>query len=148
MRFVKRVVFDTSTLIGALLLPNSVPRRALNAALAQCEMCASEATLAELESVIGRAKFDRYLDRATRRAFFDQVSRQMRLFAVADEDEARLPRACRDPRDNKFLALVLSSDADILVSSDADLVSMDPYEGVAVMIAADFLAQSTKPHDK
>lgn len=121
-------------------MPGSVPRRALNVAFAECELCGSDATLAELEAVIVRSKFDRYLDRSTRIAFFDIVRRQIRLFAVSEADEARLSRVCRDPRDNKFLALALVCEAGVIVSSDADLTSMSPYEGTAVVSAAQFLA--------
>lgn len=142
MRFARRVVFDTSTLIGAMLIPGSVPRKALNAAFVECELCGSEATLAELETVIGRAKFDRYLDRMTRIAFLDMVRRQIRLFVVTESNDAQLPRVCRDPRDNKFLALALVCEADAIVSSDADLTSMNPYEGIAIVSAAAFLADA------
>ena len=37
-------------------------------ALASCDICASTATLAELQHVLDRKKFDRYLDRESRRA--------------------------------------------------------------------------------
>jgi len=47
---------------------------------------------------------------------------------------------CRDPEDNRFLALVLAADA--LVSSDEDLLMMNPWRGVPVMTAAEFLAAS------
>lgn len=145
MSSARRVVFDTSTLIGALLLPDSSPRRALMAAREWCELCGSEATLAEFESVILRAKFDRYLNRDARSTFAGMIRRHTRLFAVSETDETRLPRACRDPRDNKFLALALASKADALVSSDADLTAMNPYEGTAIVNAAEFLALVLKP---
>ncbi len=69
MSFAKRIVIDTSTLIGALLKPQSVPRQAFNRALATATVCVSPATLAELESVLLRDKFDRYLDRESRLIF-------------------------------------------------------------------------------
>lgn len=148
MAFVRRGVFDTSTLIGAMLLPDSVPRRAFTVALARCELCGSDATLAELQSVIRRAKFDRYLDRATRETFFSLVRAHTRLFAASDDAFAGLARRCRDPRDDKFLALAVACEADAIVSSDDDLVSMNPYQGIVIAGAADFIshiAQSDPP---
>ena len=62
MNFASRVVIDTSTLVGAVLRPGSPPRRALLAALSRATVCVSPATLAELERVLLREKFDRYLD--------------------------------------------------------------------------------------
>ncbi|HEU0195715.1 MAG TPA: putative toxin-antitoxin system toxin component, PIN family [Nevskiaceae bacterium] len=143
MSFGKRVVFDTSTLVGAVLLPRSVPRRALNAAREWYELCGSEATLAELETVLRRAKFDRYLDRPTREAYCELMRRCTRLFAVPAASEKNLPRPCRDPRDNKFLALALVCKAGVIVSSDGDLTSLTPYEGIDVISATDFLARAT-----
>jgi predicted nucleic acid-binding protein len=49
---VKRVVFDTSTLIGAALHPESTPKRALTHAFVHWHVCASAETLAELETVL------------------------------------------------------------------------------------------------
>jgi uncharacterized protein len=69
MSFANRIVIDTSTLIGALLKPQSAPRQAFIHALATGTPCVSPATLAELESVLLRDKFDRYLDWDSRLGF-------------------------------------------------------------------------------
>jgi hypothetical protein len=53
----RRFVFDASTLLGAVLRPRSVPRQAFRAALSQGVLCASPATLAELERVPMRSTF-------------------------------------------------------------------------------------------
>ncbi|TAL69362.1 MAG: PIN domain-containing protein [Burkholderiaceae bacterium] len=60
MTGLQRVVIDTSTLMGAVLRPASVPRQAFMAVVGSCELCMSPATLQELHRVLGRAKFDRY----------------------------------------------------------------------------------------
>ena len=75
MSLAARVVLDTSTLVGAILLPRSVPRQAFMQALARATLCASPATLAELERVLSRKKFDRYLDRDSRLNFFQNAHR-------------------------------------------------------------------------
>lgn len=148
MSSARRVVFDTSTLIGALLVPDSAPRRALMVAREWCELCGSEATLAEFEAVILRKKFDRYQNLTTRRAFAALVRRHTQVFEISESDVTHLPRACRDPRDDKFLALALACEADFIVSSDADLISMNPYEGITVVNAAEFLAVEKRPARK
>ena len=56
----RRVVFDTSTLVSAALRVGSVPHLALVQAFSEGEVCVSVATLAELENVLLRPKFDRY----------------------------------------------------------------------------------------
>jgi predicted nucleic acid-binding protein len=47
--------------------------------------------------------------------------------------------SCRDPKDNQFLALVLACDADVLVSSDADLLVLHPWQGVPILTPGAFL---------
>lgn len=133
MSFAKRVVLDTSTLIGAVLRPQSVPRQAFLTTVAGATICASPATLAELEQVLMRDKFDRYLDRAARGDFLILYRSHARLFPVSEAEEMALPQPCRDPRDNKFLALALYCSADALVSSDDDLLTLNPYQGILIL---------------
>ncbi|MGA7155893.1 MAG: putative toxin-antitoxin system toxin component, PIN family [Acidobacteriaceae bacterium] len=144
MSGVRRVVFDTSTLVSAALRVGSVPHQALLLALGACDVCSSVETLEELGTVLQRDKFDRYLDRALRLSFVAQMRRHTHLFAVQSSDvEADLP-ACRDPKDNQFLALVLAAEADALISSDEDLLMLHPWRGVPVMTAAEFLARGVQ----
>lgn len=139
MSLAERVVLDTSTLVGAILLPRSVPRQAFMQALACGTLCASPATLAELERVLSRKKFDRYLDRDSRLDFFQRYRNQVLLFPVTEAAEMALPQACRDPRDNKFLALAAHCSADVLVSSDDDLLALNPWQGIPILTPAQFL---------
>ena len=108
-------------------------------ALARATLCASPATLAELEQVLLRKKFDRYLDRDSRLDFFQRYRNQVLLFPVTEAAEAALPQACRDPRDNKFLALAAHCSADVLVSSDDDLLVLNPWQDIPILTPAQFL---------
>jgi putative PIN family toxin of toxin-antitoxin system len=139
MSFVERVVFDTSTLISAVLRPTSVPRQAFLKAIAQAELCASPTTLAELEQVLTREKFDRYLDRVDRLEFFEIYRRHIHLFPVSEAEEAALQTSCRDAHDNKFLALALTCTANVLISSDEDLLTLNPYQHIPVILPRDYL---------
>lgn len=142
MKFGKRIVLDTSTLVSAVLRQNSIPRQVLIKALSEGELCASLATLAELEEVIARDKFDRYLDLAARLKFVATYRDKVRLYQVSEDDEAALDIPCRDPRDNKFLALSLACRADVLVSSDDDLLTLNPYGDILVLTPKAYLADS------
>jgi predicted nucleic acid-binding protein len=48
---------------------------------------------------------------------------------------------CRDPRDNQFLALALAAEADIVVSSDEDLLVLHPWRGIPVVTPVEFLSR-------
>lgn len=135
----RRVVLDTSTLISAALRIGSVPHQVLLEALGTCEVCASQETLAELERVLDRRKFDAYLDRDSRREFVALMRRNVRLFSVEDEMLKAVEPPCRDPRDNQFLALALTAEAYVLVASDEDLLVLNPWRGIPVVRPAEFL---------
>ena len=136
----RRVVLDTSTLVGAALKPGSVPHLALLMALARADVCASVPTWLELERVMQHRRFDRYLARDNRLEFAALLRQSMHFFAVTPADEAALQPACRDASDNKFLALVQVCQADVLVSSDDDLLVLNPWRSVPVLRPAEFLA--------
>ncbi|MGA2087129.1 MAG: putative toxin-antitoxin system toxin component, PIN family [Terracidiphilus sp.] len=139
MSRIQRVILDTSTLVSAALRMGSVPEQALLKALRTCEVCVSAETLDELGRVLERGKFDRYMDRESRQSFVALIRRNARLFAVEDADRAAVDPACRDPRDNQFLALALVSEADALVSSDEDLLVLHPWRGIPIVTPAEFL---------
>ncbi|HBO45688.1 MAG TPA: hypothetical protein DD670_17530 [Planctomycetaceae bacterium] len=56
-----RVVVDTKVIVSAMLLPLSVPRRALDRALREGRLLVPAATTAELAEVIHLPRFDKYL---------------------------------------------------------------------------------------
>lgn len=140
MSVLRRVVFDTSSLVGAAFQVGSVPHRALSVALGMGDVCASEATLAELDEVMQRAKFNRFQALKIRQAFVELMRGHLHLFAVSQAEEAAVQPACRDPKDNKFLALARACGAHVLVSSDADLQVLSPWNGMPIVSPADFLA--------
>jgi len=134
-----RVVFDTSTLVSAALRMGSLPHRALAHVLRAGEVCVSSATLAELDAVLMRPKFDRYQPIETRNEFAAFLRLHAALFVVSETLESNLNPACRDPKDNQFLALLQACAADALVSSDADLLVLHPWHGVPILTPAAFL---------
>ncbi|NMG54382.1 PIN domain-containing protein [Aromatoleum aromaticum] len=69
MSFARPVVIDTGVLVSAAIRPDSTPALTLEKALLHFDVCVSEATLAELETVLSRPKFDRYATPDDRRAF-------------------------------------------------------------------------------
>ncbi len=130
-----RVVIDTNALVSRLLLPSSVPARAVRLAVMRGQILASDATLTELAEVLGRSKFDRYVSIEERQAFlrlFNRIAERVEVIHVV--------RACRDPRDDKFLELAANGQADWIVSGDRDLQAMHPFRGIPVLTPAVFVA--------
>ena len=106
MKASKRYVFDTNTLISAAIFKNSIPAKALNAAILSGFLVFSAETLDEFFSVFTRTKFDRYINQSERGAFVEFVTQYHLLI-----DEVPHIVACRDPKDDQFLALAVASHA-------------------------------------
>jgi len=106
MGIASRVVLDTSTLIGAILKPQSIPAQALNLATEHAEILVSEETLAELAQVIRRDYLDRYRSPAERETFYRTYAEVALLVAVT-----KPVAACRDPKDDKFLSVAVAGGA-------------------------------------
>ncbi len=130
----RRVVLDTNVLTSRLLAPRSTAAQAVRLATSRDSVLASDATLSELADVLARPKFDPYVSIEERRAF-------LRLFARVAEQVAILRpiRACRDPRDDKFLELAVNCGAAVIVTGDADLLVLDPFHSVRIVTPAAFV---------
>jgi putative PIN family toxin of toxin-antitoxin system len=129
-----RTVFDTSAAVSAVLLPRSVPRRAFDLATAAGRVLLSEATLAELDEVLRRPKFDKYVSEPRRLEFLLSLVELADVVLVSQRLEV-----CRDPKDDKFLELAVAGRATHLISGDADLLSLHPFQGIAIVRAKEFL---------
>lgn len=86
-----------------------------------------------------RPKFDRYQPTETRREFAAFLCQRAALFAVSETQVLSVDPACRDPKDNKFLALLQARAADVLISSDGDLLVLHPWNGTSILTPAAFI---------
>jgi len=122
-----RIVLDTNVLISALLLRDSVTRRAFDAAFANGSVLLSLELLAELNDVLGRKQFRKYVDDVDVRRFAAALLRESEWVQVATTITA-----CRDPNDNKILALAVDGRATLMVTGDQDLLCLNPFRGIRI----------------
>ena len=134
-----RAVLDTNVMVSAALLPRSTPRRAFDRVLEQGTSLISLATLAELNEVLRRPRFNSYLREDERLAFLAALVRESELVEVT----AAAVSVCRDPKDDKFLELALSGAATHIISGDDDLLALHPFRGIAILSPHDFVAERT-----
>jgi putative PIN family toxin of toxin-antitoxin system len=139
-----RVVIDTSTLVGAVLHvhANSVPLRTWLRAQHSYELLACHETFSEIESVLHRDRLSRYLKPTTRNEFLALYRLSIEWIEVSPAHVAAIKPTCRDPKDNIFLALAQAGYADLIVSSDRDLLGLNPWNGIPILTPAQFLAQA------
>lgn len=129
-----RFVFDTNVTISAALLKTSVPRQALDLARRLGKILMSWPTMAELQEVLGRKRFDKYISENERMLFLEALAREATLI-----DTIETITDCRDPKDNKFLEVAVEGNAACLVSGDKDLLTLNPFRDIPVLTPRDFL---------
>jgi len=135
-----RCVFDTNVLVSALLLSESKSRLALDRALEQGSVLLSFATLAEVHDVLGRKQFRRYVNDEDVRSFLAALTRETEWVNV----DVRVA-ACRDPKDDKFLELAVNGHATHIVTGDADLLVLNPFQGIQILPPQSFLELPLTP---
>ena len=88
-----RFVLDTDVIVSAVLLPRSVPRQAMDLAFARGIVLASADTIGELDDVLPRPKFNRYLREEERLLFLAVFIRDAKVIDVTEK-----LTECSDPK--------------------------------------------------
>lgn len=136
-------MLDANVVVSAALSSRPGPVRECLAIIERpgIVMAYSEEMARELADVLMRPKFDRYIPRTVRQNF---------LIAYLENGlcvhPIRTVEACRDPKDNHVLEAAIAANAEVIVTGDDDLLTLDPFEGVAIISPAAFVARFTERH--
>jgi putative PIN family toxin of toxin-antitoxin system len=137
-----RAVADTNTVVSAFLW-GGVPAEVLAAAREQrLTLFTSAALIAELEDVLSREKFA---------ARILQVGSTVADLIAGYRALAQLVRTTtmtpvsRDPDDDQVLACALAAEADLIVTRDKDLRTLDPFRTIRILPAREALALIAQP---
>jgi putative PIN family toxin of toxin-antitoxin system len=132
---VLRVVIDTSSLVSYVLTRGELMRRVVaHWRAGTFTLLSSPATRAELADVLARPAI-----RQLAATPLDELVRGLERFSEHVLGVLDLSGACRDPKDDKFLACAVEGGAHYLVSSDRDLLDMRRYQDVAIVNPGQFL---------
>jgi uncharacterized protein len=132
---VRRIVLDPGVLVSALITPTGTPAKLLREARAGgFELVASLLLVGELEQVLSREKFRRYVDLETVGEYVDLIRREATMVA---DPEGEPPLRCADPDDDYLIALAHDQSA-ILVSGDKHLLDL-ARGGAPILAPADLL---------
>ena len=123
-----RFVIDTNVLISALLFKYSVPFQAIELAEKQGIILYSEATLNELDRVLSRKKFNKYLSLEDRQVFLLKFISSSQLVSITEKIAV-----CRDEKDNQFLELAISGNANVIITGDLDLLTLNLFQGIEII---------------
>jgi putative PIN family toxin of toxin-antitoxin system len=127
-------VIDTNTLISAFLSQQSKPVLAYERVKQIGKVSASIETYNEFCDTFIRDKFDKYISLETRLDILEGYG-EIAVFSEISETIT----ACRDPKDNKFLELAIAINASCIITGDKDLLELNPFRGIPILNAADFL---------
>jgi putative PIN family toxin of toxin-antitoxin system len=134
-----RAVIDTGVLVSGLIRRQGPPAAILQA-LAENRFTAVYTTemLVELVDVLSRVRF-----RTIYHVQPDDITALIQLLRLRGElvIPTRVVVACRDPKDDKFLTAAQAGAADCIISGDADLLVLSPFEGIPVLRPAEFVAR-------
>jgi putative PIN family toxin of toxin-antitoxin system len=97
-------VLDTNVIVSSLLFSHSIPRKALDKALDTGKILISQEIILELTQVLNRNKLNKYLLKEERLKFLADFLKDVKTVTIYQKTDA-----CRDKKDNKFLALVSSN---------------------------------------
>ncbi len=125
---INRFVIDTNVLISALLFKSSAPFRAVEMVEMQGVILYSEATLNELEEVLSRKKFNKYLSLEERQIFLLKFISSSQLVSITEKIVV-----CRDEKDDKFLELAVNGEANIIITGDLDLLVLNPFQSIEII---------------
>ena len=134
MKRTKRFVFDTNVIVSAFLFPDSSVAKAFEKGLKSGTILLSEETLEELQKVLLRDKFDKYLPKSIRQAFVQKFEILAAMIEITETITA-----CSDPKDDKFLSLAVSANAECIVTGDEDLRTLHPFKNISIITPTMFL---------
>jgi putative PIN family toxin of toxin-antitoxin system len=129
-----RCVIDTNVFVSAAVFSPSVPRQAVSKVPRGGLLLFSEYTIDELKEVLSRSKFDRYVSREERTLFLAQLGTVAEFVPII-----QIVRECRDAGDDKFLEVALNGRADVIITGDADLLTLQHWRDIAILSPAKFL---------
>jgi putative PIN family toxin of toxin-antitoxin system len=134
----KRFVLDTNIIISSVLWPNSKPNVAVKKAQQLGIIIVSSVTWQELDTVLFRPKFDRYITFEERELFLLDLSQTVKFIL----ETSFITDICRDPKDNKYLELAVNGRAECIITGDQDLLILHPFQSIEIITVNDFLGRS------
>ncbi len=123
-----RIILDTNTFVSGIVFKDDLLRRFVNFAVDEYGLVFSNETWDELSKVFQRDKFEENLPLGTRLSVLALLASRVTVIHPTS-----IVTDCRDPKDNKFLALALDANVETIVSGEGDLKTLDPWRGILIL---------------
>ncbi|GAA6614549.1 putative toxin-antitoxin system toxin component, PIN family [Scytonema sp. NUACC26] len=127
-------VLDANIIISAVIIKKGKARQALDKAQIFGRVLMSMPVLSEIEEVLNREKFDKYITVIERKLFLASFVKTVKFVEITENIDI-----CREPKDNKYLELALSGQATCIISGDNDLLVLHPFQEISILTIQQFL---------
>jgi putative PIN family toxin of toxin-antitoxin system len=132
-----RAVVDTNIIVRALIMPHgTVGPVLLRLRQGDYTLLYAQSLLEELVDVLNRPRIRRKY-----RLTDNDIQSVLALILLRGEEvkPQQAVSVCRDPKDNKFLEVALTGQADVIISGDDDLLALHPFAGIPIVSPSTFL---------
>lgn len=134
-----RIILDTNILISGLLLSSSTSQQVFDIVTDNEILLISESTFTEFYKTITRKKFDKYLSLEKRLQFLAKLKKKASVIVITETIAI-----CRDVKDNQFLELGVSGNANFIITGDKDLLVLHPFRNIDIITVNEFLTRYDK----
>jgi len=133
-----RVLLDTNVIVSATISPDGPSARILQVWRdGQIELATSLPLLEEFENVLSRPRIQKHQWMTADE--IDALRTALRYAAFVGPGERLVTVIEDDPDDDWILSAALETEADCIVSGDPHLTDLDQYEGVDILMPAEFV---------
>lgn len=133
-----RVVFDTNVIVSAFLFGGLPYKLWGQVETGHLLALSSQVLLLELEETLQKDKFFPILK--SRHISIQHILDQYYAMIEVVSDSQEIPSIVRDSDDDVVLACAVAGQAEYIVTGDKDLLILKSYQGIKIMLAAEFLA--------
>lgn len=139
-----RVVLDTNQHISAIIRPTGHPAQIVKLwRIGLIELAISPPILEEFEIVVHRPRIQRKYNLSD--ANIAEYLEVLRTFTILVPGTITINAVPDDPDDNIIIACAIEAEADVIISGDQHLLSIESYQGIPIIKAVDFLSHYIPP---
>lgn len=133
-----RAVLDSNIIISGFYNPQSPPGKIISLAIqGDILLFTSNRLLEELAKILRYSRIQKMLKKAG--VAQEEIMSDYQEFCFVVTGNPLNEQVCRDPDDDWVLACAVQAQADWIVTGDKDLLSLEEYNFIRILSAADFL---------
>lgn len=132
-----RLVVDTNIFISAFLGSKNAKFLIREIFNDEYDLIMSEKQLREIQEVLKRPKFSKYISTAEIDELINLLSLKVIIPAIYDKIYD-----CRDVKDNMILEEAVYGNGQYIITGDDDLLVLNPYRWVKIILLKEFLIEN------